>query len=50
MGCVDARSVSICEYADTNNVDISQCARQKGLAVEQSIQHMYHLGRGPALT
>ncbi|MDA8583361.1 hypothetical protein N9L68_03990 [bacterium] len=50
MGGVDARSVSIGEYADDNTVDISHLARQEGLSMEQALQQMYHLGRGPART
>ena len=50
MGGVDARSVSIGEYADVNKVEISHLARQEGLTIEQALQQMYHLGRGPART
>ena len=42
MGGVDARSVSIGEYADINKVDISHLARQEGLTIEQALQQMYH--------
>ena len=50
MGGVDARSVSIGEYADINKVEISHLARQEGLSVEQALQQMCHLGRAPART
>ncbi|MDA8584308.1 hypothetical protein N9L68_08725, partial [bacterium] len=50
IGGIDARSVSIGEYADINKVEISHLARQEGLAAEQALQQMYHLGRGPART
>ena len=50
MGGVDARYVSIGEYADVNKVAISHLARQEGLTVEQALQQMYLLGREPART
>ncbi|MDA8583157.1 hypothetical protein N9L68_02965 [bacterium] len=50
MNGVDARSVSIWEYADINKVEITHLARHEGLSVEQPLQHMCHLGREPART
>ena len=50
MGSVDAPPVSIGEYADINQVEISKLANQSGIQIEQALQQMYPLGRGPART